>query len=235
MKKYLLVLAVLVFVVPSVVSASWWNPFSWSIFQRKQPVQQVQTVNPEITNNQDEEIQALQKQIDDLKKANSVKTLPAAKEIPKIAPVIVTPAVVSPQLKVEQTIPKPQAVSPSVSPTQTSPQIQAKTPLQVEETNKLKQDKLDEINEKIDELNSWYDKVHRNILLKESEVSEEEFKVRLQTLTSDYDFKYKALQEQWRQVQNGQINIQIQIPNLTPSSSNFVPCSGTGCGPSAHA
>lgn len=221
MKKYILVLALLVFVAPSVASAAWWNPFSWSIFHKKQPVEQVQTVSPEITSNKDEEIQALQKQIDDIKKANSVKTVPIIKEIPKIAPVIV-----SPQVKVEEVI-----KSTDIS-TQTSSEIQAKTPLQVEETNKLKQDKLDEINEKIDELNSWYDKVHRNILHKESEVSEEEFEARLRTLTSDYESKYRYLQTLWEQVKNGQINVQVQIPNPSPSSSvspRLCGCSGSVC------
>ena len=32
MKKYFLVLSLIVVIIPSVAFASWWNPFSWSIF-----------------------------------------------------------------------------------------------------------------------------------------------------------------------------------------------------------
>jgi len=32
MKKYILVILLIVFITPSVVFASWWNPFSWDIF-----------------------------------------------------------------------------------------------------------------------------------------------------------------------------------------------------------
>ena len=45
MKKYILVLFLVVFIIPSVVFASWWNPFSWFAKNTKQPsmVQQINT------------------------------------------------------------------------------------------------------------------------------------------------------------------------------------------------
>lgn len=72
MKKYLLILFLIVFIIPSIALASWWNPFSWKIFQKKQTVHQAQEQKtPE------EKINELQKQIDDLKSnvnSNSTNT-----------------------------------------------------------------------------------------------------------------------------------------------------------------
>lgn len=70
MKKYLLVLFLIVFIAPSVALASWWNPFSWKIFQKKEPIQQVQVKT--------------QKQLDELKNQQPVsttsKTFPTEKQ-----------------------------------------------------------------------------------------------------------------------------------------------------------
>jgi hypothetical protein len=41
MKKYISVLFLLTFIIPSIAFASWWNPFTWKIFQKEQ-VSQVQ-------------------------------------------------------------------------------------------------------------------------------------------------------------------------------------------------
>lgn len=59
MKKYILVLFLVVFIIPSVVFASWWNPFSWFSKNIKQPtaVQQVGIVP--IQNNQSQNNPAL--------------------------------------------------------------------------------------------------------------------------------------------------------------------------------
>jgi S1-C subfamily serine protease len=49
MKKYLLVLLLVIFIIPSIASASWWNPFSWFRKNTKpveQPTVQVQQNNP---------------------------------------------------------------------------------------------------------------------------------------------------------------------------------------------
>jgi hypothetical protein len=64
MKKYFSILFLIAFIVPSVAFASWWNPFSWKIFQKKEIVPQVQVE----TKTSDEKITELQKQIEDLKK-----------------------------------------------------------------------------------------------------------------------------------------------------------------------
>jgi len=37
MRKYLLVLLLAIFIIPSIASASWWNPFSWFKKQAVQP------------------------------------------------------------------------------------------------------------------------------------------------------------------------------------------------------
>lgn len=77
MKKYLSVLLLIVCITPSVTYAAWWNPFTWSIFQKKEVVQQMQitgteayintSVEVEKIKSADEKIEELQKQLDDLK------------------------------------------------------------------------------------------------------------------------------------------------------------------------
>ncbi len=76
MKKYFSILLLIVFIVPAIASASWWNPFSWKVFKKKQVAPQVQIINTEKTSEQ--KIDELQKQIDELnnKKPNIQKLEP---------------------------------------------------------------------------------------------------------------------------------------------------------------
>jgi len=69
MKKYLLVLFLIAFIVPSIAFASWWNPFSWfnGWTFHKTEVPQIQVETPKTS---EEKINDLQKQLDDLKKLN---------------------------------------------------------------------------------------------------------------------------------------------------------------------
>lgn len=90
MKKYLSVLFLIVFIVPSVAFASWWNPFSWKVFSflHKKEVPRVQV---EVQKTPEEKINDLQKQLDDLKNQQPVSapaTTPAVKEVKKTAPVV---------------------------------------------------------------------------------------------------------------------------------------------------
>lgn len=63
MKKYIAISLLAVFIVPSVAFASWWNPFTWKIFHKKEMVTQIK---PEVQN-PEEKINELQKQLEDLK------------------------------------------------------------------------------------------------------------------------------------------------------------------------
>lgn len=89
------------FIIPSIAMASWWNPFSWKVFHKKEIVPQVQAINTESINNttteqinnSTEEIKKLQKQIDDLKKqqpvsASTVTAPTVKKEVKKIIPIV---------------------------------------------------------------------------------------------------------------------------------------------------
>jgi hypothetical protein len=78
MKKYISVLFLLVFIIPSVAFASWWNPFSWKIFHKKEVAPQTQ-IN--IQKNSDEKINELQKQLDDLKNEKEISTIKTTKEV----------------------------------------------------------------------------------------------------------------------------------------------------------
>lgn len=93
MKKYLSVLFLIVFIVPSVVFASWWNPLNWNIFSflhKKEVIPQVQV---EVQKTPEEKIGELQKQLDELKNeqsdfTTSSETTPLAKEVKKTTPVV---------------------------------------------------------------------------------------------------------------------------------------------------
>jgi hypothetical protein len=72
MKKYFSTLVLVFLFMPLVASASWWNPFSWSIFSRKEPTPKVQV---ETQKNSEEKINELQKQLDELKKEKENSTV----------------------------------------------------------------------------------------------------------------------------------------------------------------
>lgn len=76
-------------------SALWWNPFTWKIFQKQEPIPQVQTI-PERTS--EEKINELQKQLDNLKKEQATstavpapQTLEVIKEAKKTTPITIPP------------------------------------------------------------------------------------------------------------------------------------------------
>src|ERR1035437_9589005 len=99
MKKYLITLLLTVLIIPSIALASWWNPFSWSIFHKKEVVPSAQV---EIPKTPEEKINDLQKQLDDLKKQQQVPTSTTTtpvvnKEVKKTTPVIVSPVITKPE------------------------------------------------------------------------------------------------------------------------------------------
>ena len=77
MKKYISILLLLVFVIPIVAFASWWNPGSWGIFSflhKKEAQKQTQMID---SKNYEDKINELQKQIEELK-SKSVTTADTA-------------------------------------------------------------------------------------------------------------------------------------------------------------
>lgn len=78
MKKYIIVLFLITFIIPSVALASWWNPFTWKIFHKpvepkiEQPIVTSSTTNtvteesPKV--DQSAEIEKLKKEVEGLKK-----------------------------------------------------------------------------------------------------------------------------------------------------------------------
>lgn len=74
------VILVAIVLVPQIAFASWWNPFSWSIFHKKEvPAPQTQVTDSKPASDQTVQIQELQKQIDDLKNQQPKTTTPASK------------------------------------------------------------------------------------------------------------------------------------------------------------
>ena len=77
MKKYISILLLVIFIVPSIAFASWWNPSSWGIFSflhKKELVKQSQLLD---TKNYEDKISELQKQIEELKSKNTT-SIPAS-------------------------------------------------------------------------------------------------------------------------------------------------------------
>lgn len=71
-RKYLLVVLLTACIVPSVALASWWNPFTWKIFHKREvPNQEI--IKDSSRDDQAAKITELQKQVDDLKKLIPVK------------------------------------------------------------------------------------------------------------------------------------------------------------------
>jgi multidrug efflux pump subunit AcrA (membrane-fusion protein) len=102
MKKYLISLLLIVFILPSVAFASWYNPFSWFngwTFHKTEVAPQSPV---ETQKTPEEKINDLQKQLDDLKKqqpvSTSTTTTPAVKKIKKAVPVIDNSAIIQAQI-----------------------------------------------------------------------------------------------------------------------------------------
>lgn len=113
MKKYLAVLFLSVFIIPSVALASWWNPFSWNIFHKKEISIPIQTTNIE--------------KIAESQKQQPTTTTPKTKEVKKIVPVINNSAIIRAQVRAnvdEQTKIDKEKVEAEKKQAQTLQQIQ---------------------------------------------------------------------------------------------------------------
>lgn len=74
MKKYISILLLIIFIVPSTAFASWWNPNSWGVFSflhKRESSKQTQAVDAK---NYEDKINELQKQIEELKSKNQVSS-----------------------------------------------------------------------------------------------------------------------------------------------------------------
>ncbi len=208
-KKYLLVVLLTACIAPSVASAAWWNPLSWKIFQKREvPVQEI--VKNSSEDDQALKIEDLQKQIDDLKKSN---TVPKNIILPAVVPV--------------QVIQKPLIVVP-VIPKKTVEDINAETEKKVQleeqaridqnkkvepqkeiapENTKKQQFKEDEekklhiLNEKVDALTEKYDHVYAEIERNEIGAMQSGVDVRLDVLHTKYVNDLKSLNDQIQQVE----------------------------------
>jgi len=86
MKKYAILILLLAFIIPSVVFASWWNPFSWGIFNKK--ISQSSSISSDktiITSNinkdQSDEIESLKKELEELKKQQNFQSKPNEQQL----------------------------------------------------------------------------------------------------------------------------------------------------------
>ena len=95
MKKYLAVLFLIVFIAPSIALASWWNPFSWNIFHKKEVSTPIQTTNIETVKTPEVKIAEQQKQVT----APTITTIQKNKETKKVVPVVDNSAIVKAQVE----------------------------------------------------------------------------------------------------------------------------------------
>jgi len=90
MKKFLPILFLLVLITPSIAFASWWNPFTWKIFQRKEVVPEQQLINKNIDDKPKEE--AKEKLVNTIEpskeQSNSNVIITETKNTKKVTPVI---------------------------------------------------------------------------------------------------------------------------------------------------
>ncbi len=98
MKKYIIVLFLTVFIVPSIAFASWWNPFSWKIFNHKTEVSVVAPIpEPVIDNtsaNNAEEVQKPKQQPEIIATPKKIN-----KEIKTVTPVINNSEIIKKQVQ----------------------------------------------------------------------------------------------------------------------------------------
>lgn len=109
-------------VIPQITLAAWWNPFTWRVVNKLSSfkVQRWATTTPEVTNNQSSEVDALKKEIEELKNKQTSLT---AQPKPSATPIrLYTP---KPTLK---PTPAPvQGLKPTPSPTKTWEEIERET------------------------------------------------------------------------------------------------------------
>src|SRR3990167_11439262 len=72
MKKFILPILMVGILLPNMVFAAWWNPFTWKIFNRPPKIEPVVELPKEETNdsvvNQSAEIEKLKREVDELKR-----------------------------------------------------------------------------------------------------------------------------------------------------------------------
>ncbi len=147
MKKYILVVVLVSFIIPSVALASWWNPFTWNIFKRKvpPPVQTVVSTTTdklEIKEASKEEIKQTPAVVEpkkEVKQTPRVSTQNKLQEVPKVIPVVAP--VITP------IVPPPPA---PVAPTEAETKLYEQKLKELKEIQ-LKQKQIDSLTEKYNE------------------------------------------------------------------------------------
>lgn len=148
MKKYILVIVLMSFIIPSVALASWWNPFTWNIFKRKvtPPVEVV--VQEPVATSAVEKLEVKEESKKEVKQLPIISTSKKLQEVPKITPVVAP--VITP------VAPPPAPVGPTEAETKLYEQK-----LKELEAIRLKQKQLDTLTEKY---NNDMDKIDQEIL-----------------------------------------------------------------------
>ncbi|MFZ2621109.1 MAG: hypothetical protein WAX85_01265 [Minisyncoccia bacterium] len=106
MKKYLFVSLVIILIIPSVTFAAWWNPFTWSIFQRapKVEVQKTEQVSTTTAPKDNSEIDALKQEIADLKNQVNQPKPETKKVTTTTKPPVTTKVAETPKVTVTPTV-----------------------------------------------------------------------------------------------------------------------------------
>lgn len=180
MKKYLIVIILIGFIVPSVAFASWWNPFSWrwsNLFHKKEAPQS-QVINSEQEDDSSEEVKKLQEQIDELKKQqqNIPPTVPK-----KTVPVVDNSAAL--KINVEE-----------------QAKLDAQKALEIsnQQAFQIKVEKLNAINQEIADLNAKY---ATDLEAARHKKGQERINAAIQQINAQYTIDYNKLMAEFQQIQ----------------------------------
>lgn len=203
-------------IVPQMALAAWWNPFTWKMFQKKEPILQVQVE----TETSEEKINELQKQLDDLKNQQPATATPVMKqETKKEVPITNNSAVIQAQIKaqVEAEL-KSKLDQEALIAKQKAEEEQARLDIlrleverqaaeqkAIQDAAKAKQQKLSEINKKIADLNAKYLKDIENCTesLKGRGATKAEGYACENPIKVKYERDYNTLKVEFQQAQYG--------------------------------
>lgn len=212
--KTVFVLFVLITIIPQIALASWWNPFSWNIFHKKEVAVPIQIENNETVKTSEEKITELQKQINDLKKqqpvTNSSKTIPAPKETKKVAPAVDNSAIIKAKVEAELKLKEEQQAKQKAEQDALIERQKAEEQSRIDSQNEArleaereKQSALKAINLKIANLNAKYAKDSAEIKLNKNGMGSFAINGELNNLEAKYTDDYNALMAEFQLIKYG--------------------------------
>lgn len=209
--KTVSVILALVILIPNIALASWWNPFSWNIFHKKEVITPIQIENTETVKTSEEKITELQKEINDLKKQQPVttspKTISTVKEVKKVVPTVDNSAIIKAKVEAELKIKEEQQAKQKAEQDALIAKQKEEDQAKIDEENEArlnaeqkKSDALKAINLKIAKLNAQYPKDKAEMQLNKNGVGSFALQSQLSDLYDKYLDDYNTLMSEYQLV-----------------------------------